>query len=192
MLAAGRVDPVVVAVLADVALAGAREDVADDGPAEVSFSRALVRERTGLSVVSPSLLKGEPISDLFPASFPDSESPDRTLPEIGRTAPRAGAVETRPPGGLVGPLAVLPMVDVTADDCLLGPAAGKAGGPIDVLVPPTDGRALPAPNDETRGALDGVPVLEFARLEAAVASCFVGDLVGDCWAKVSTVKEKLH
>lgn len=171
--AAGRALP---AVFVDVALAGALDDVAEDGPAEVSFSRALVLERTGLIVCSPSLLRGEPKPDLFPPSFPDNESPDRTLPDVTRG--RGGAVETRPAGGLVAPLTDLPV-----DNGLLGPAEGSAGGPILVLVPPTEGRGL-APIDATR-AFDGVPVLEFATLDAAVPSCFVGDLVGDCQAKVS-------
>jgi hypothetical protein len=30
-------------------------------------------------------------------------------------------------------------------------------------------------------ALDGVAVRELEALDDAVASCFVGDLVGDCW-----------
>jgi len=43
---------------------------------------------------------------------------------------------------------------------------------------PADIRFLTAP--ETAREFDGVPVRELGPLEAAVASCFVGDLVGDC------------
>lgn len=155
----------------DDALAVGFVDAVEGGPADVSLSRALVLERTGLIVFSPSLLRGESRPDLLPLELPDNESPDRTLPEFERD-PRAGPVETRGLGGRVNPLAPLPVDEV--DGCLLGPAAGKAGGPIEVLLPPTEGRVL-APMDDTR-VFEGVPVREIV---PAVPSCLVGDLVGD-------------
>ena len=79
---------------------------------------------------------------------------------------------------------LLPTPLPAADDvegCLVTRDAGKAGGPMDVLVlaaPPTEGRGL-VPTEETL-AFDSVPVRELVALDAAfVASCFVGDFVGD-------------
>jgi hypothetical protein len=47
-----------------------------------------------------------------------------------------------------------------------------------LAAPPTEGRGL-VPTEETL-AFDGVPVRELVVLDAAVvASCFVGDFVGD-------------
>lgn len=82
----------------------------------------------------------------------------------------------------MAPLTDLVVLD-DVDTCLLLPAEGSAGGPIEVLVFTAGGRGL-APMEETR-AFDGVPVLGFETLGGAVIpSCFVGDLVGDCHGKV--------
>lgn len=59
--------------------------------------------------------------------------------------------------------------------------AGAAGGPIDVLFPPRDGRVL-APAEATRTTFDGVPVREVEALGGPLINCFVGDLVGD-WSR---------
>ena len=144
----------------------------------VSFSRALVLVCTGLDVCSPSLLKGEPTSDLFPPSFPD-ESPDITRPDAGRVIPRLEPIVDVLTVGRVGAPVDLPVVDDT-DACLVVLDAGNAGGPMEDLVPAAEGRDLvPALIEETR-AFEGVPVRELAALDAAVEpSCFVGDFVGD-------------
>lgn len=60
--------------------------------------------------------------------------------------------------------------------------AGSDGGPIDVRVAPVAaaGRVTLAPIETALPAtLDGVPVRVLAPLVGAVASCFVGDFVGD-------------
>ena len=58
------------------------------------------------------------------------------------------------------------------------------GGPIDVRAGPVETRLFPTMAEATR-AFDGVPVRELAPLDAAVASCLVGDFVGDYQAESS-------
>ena len=65
-------------------------------------------------------------------------------------------------------------------DCRAVLAAGIGGGPIEDLAGPVEGRLL-AVAEVTRPAFDGVLVRELEALDPAVASCLVGDLVGDCW-----------
>lgn len=77
------VEPAVAGVREVVALAGGFDEDAEVPP-DVSFSRAFVRERTGLFVCSPSLLKGELTPDLSPASLAEADPPDSTLPDEGR------------------------------------------------------------------------------------------------------------
>jgi hypothetical protein len=177
LLAAGREAPPAAGALVVVgAEAGPR--VVVEGPLFVSFSRALVLERTGLAS-SPSLFMGDPAADLL-ASFPDNESPDWNLPEGGRVSPLPVPTDdSLEPGGRAAAAPGLPVAE-DVEGCRVTLDAGKAGGPMEVRAPPTDGRALgPAPPVEVR-ALDGVPVLEVAALEVAVErTCFVGDLVGD-------------
>ena len=122
---------------------------------------------------------------LLPAlSFP--ESPDATRMLDGRPPTRdvvalLTPARAAPSRGWVVPVmrpAVVEVVDrrPPRDD-------GTAGGPIDVRVPPTDARGRDV-TEESRPpppvpALDGVPVREVAVLDGPVASCFVGDFVGD-------------
>lgn len=80
--------------------------------------------------------------------------------------------ESRPLAGLV------PTAREVAVEEREGWRPGLAGGPIDVLVVLVEaarafGVAVPP------RAFAGVPVREVEALEAAVPSCFVGDLVGD-------------
>jgi hypothetical protein len=63
---------------------------------------------------------------------------------------------------------------------LVALAAGMGGGPIEARAGPAETLPFPAAADATL-EFEGVPVREFAPLDAAVASCLVGDFVGDCW-----------
>lgn len=145
--------------------------VAEAGALAVAFSRALVRERTGLFVASLSLRPDGP-------SVPDPESPEVTRPLPGRgNPPREPTLETRPAAGLV-PLGVALGTDTVKEDFRVGLDAGRAGGPMDILAPIVDCRAGFAPTEETR-EFAGVPVRDGTALDGAVdVSCFVGDLVG--------------
>jgi len=71
-----------------------------------------------------------------------------------------------------------PTLGPPASDCLPVRDAGMAGGPIEVLVPPTLGLGF---DKVTEGvlALEGVPVRGVEAFEFVADSCFVGDLVGD-------------
>lgn len=176
LLAPGRVAPALAEPGAARVVADAL-DPAEAGAFEVSFSSALVLERTGLEVCSPSLLRGDSTPDLLP-SLPDRESPDWILPADGRAPPRPTPI----PESLEAPPRVAVLVLVVVVDGLADLVAGTAGGPMEVLAPPIDGRALGAAAEVTRGfVVEGVPVREVAALDVAVdASCLVGDFVGDC------------
>lgn len=111
-----------------------------------------------------------------PFSAPDWESVDVILVLPGRDGALGPAKDSRPLRGL--PVVVLAR-DVADDieDCRPTLDAGTAGGPIDVLVPPTEGRAF-AETDVAR-AFDGVAVRDVDALVAVLPSCFTGDFVGD-------------
>lgn len=90
-------------------------------------------------------------------------------PRLGLAAPKRGVED-------VGRPAAAPDRDGRA---VLD--AGTAGGPMEVRVPPTDGRGRTVEEAARLAgpALEGVPVREVAVLDGPVASCFVGDFVGD-------------
>lgn len=125
-------------------------------------------------------MAGEASADLFNGlSLPD-ESVDKTLPAPERLRPPrlVGASDWRPESGRETPGLV---VGVEPEDAalegLLFEGSGGAGGPMDDLAPPTDGRV--AVDSFLAGAPDGVPVREVAVDEEAVARFGLSGLVGD-------------
>lgn len=144
-----------------------------------SFSRALVLAWTGLvgwgdRISSSLLFLGEAVPVSPPLSTLDSDPCDMFRPLPVRRAPGLPAGCILPLSDLAGGPPGLDTEEMDETRAVLD--AGIGGGPIDGrLAPPTEGRFAP-----TEGlTLEGVPVRDVAALEVAVASCFVGDFVGD-------------
>lgn len=132
--------------------------------------------------VSSSLFFGEPtrLSGFAvgaPFSVPDADPPDGFRSVLGLDATRPGAKDKRPAGGRAAAELVLEAAD-DVEGCRVVLEAGRLGGPMDGRLAPTDGRGALTPAEATR-AFDGVAVRELEVLDEAVASCLVGDLVGD-------------
>lgn len=131
---------------------------------------------------SSSLFFGE-LTDLSrfgvgaPFSVPDADPPDGFRSVLGLDATRPGAKDKRPAGGRAAAELVLEVVD-DVEGCRVVLEAGRLGGPMEGRPAPTDGRGALTPTEATR-AFDGVAVRELEALDEAVASCLVGDLVGD-------------
>ena len=113
---------------------------------------------------------------LEPLSLPDWSPDAGLMPDCrgpGRVPPNPNLPLNVRDGAPLAVLAVVP-----TEDCRVF-GVGIGGGPIDGLPTPTaEGRLLEAA--EGTRAFEGVFVRELDALEPAVASCFVGDLVGDC------------
>ncbi len=148
-------------------------------------SAAAVLESTGL------IGFGDMVSSLLTGDAPRSSSPvSCPLPSLAwallnwlpidlTLSPEFilafGASDTRP---LVvregGTLDLLPAPVTEGRVC----EAGRAGGPIDVRVPPILGRGFDSVTEGFR-VFEGVPVRGVDAVEVAAESCLVGDLVGD-------------
>jgi len=104
------------------------------------------------------------------------EPEDGFLTDPGRARPNFPPVDRRPLIVLPSPielgLAELAEAPETCRPVGAGLTAGGGGGAMDVREPPIEGRDFGL-------AFDGVPVREGAPLDVAVASCLVGDFVGD-------------
>lgn len=116
-----------------------------------------------------------PVSSSRPLSLPACESPEGLLFCSVLDVVRCPARDVRPLAVLVRPVVVV-RAGAPDDTARAVRDAGTAGGPIDVLVAPTDGRDLDAA--EVVRAFDGVPVRDVDALGGPL-SCFVGDFVGD-------------
>lgn len=158
----------------------------------VNLSRAAALDLTGLvgcgDNISSSPLDDEEsslarlLTAVLPAAWPAAAPPrvptDGRVPSV-RAPP---AMDDRPLNVLVGAPEVPEATLLEVDEGLDVRDAGSDGGPIDVRVAPVAaaGRVTLAPIETALPAtLDGVPVRVLAPLVGAVASCFVGDFVGD-------------
>ena len=129
----------------------------------------------GEVVRSSSLLRGEALP-LFAPVFPiEDTEPVDSLGSPSRFVDDLAFRDALPPTALVAPIdGLVPTEDTEAFLAVRVPVFG-GGGPMDGRLVLREGRVRVA----GLVVVDGVPLREGFPLDEAVASCFVGDLVGD-------------
>lgn len=111
--------------------------------------------------------------------FPiEDTEPVDSLGSARRLVDDLADMDALPPAVLVAPIEGLVPTDDT-ETFLVVRVLGVDGGPIEGRLVLREGRVrVVAPAGLV--VVDGVPLREGLPLDEAVASCFVGDLVGDC------------
>lgn len=130
---------------------------------------------------SSSLLRGEALPLLAAPDFPpppiEDTEPVDSRGSVRRFVDDLADIDGLPPTPLVAPIEGLVPTEDT-ETFLVVRVLAFDGGPIDGRLVLREGRVrVVAPAGLV--AVDGVPLREGFPLDDAVASCFVGDLVGD-------------
>ena len=128
---------------------------------------------------SSSLLRGEPLPLLAP-DFPiEDTEPVDSLGSARRFVDDRADMDGLPPTALVAPIEGLVPTEDTETFLVVRVLVVFGGGPIDGRLVLREGRVRVAVPAGLVVVVDGVPLREGLPLDEAVASCFVGDLVGD-------------